>query len=156
MVDPALLVKMYLLQDAALVAMLGRYTVRRGDLPPKFNPVLGACITTSMHTGKAHSEVLPIRADWVRVRVWAGVNQYAQAWNIYGEVNRWLHGQNNVDLSPYGFMLSSQEQSAQEVTDPGPGDSLGWSTVNSFYLIQSRESQTSVADEFITVDGGTF
>jgi hypothetical protein len=139
MVDSALLIKMRLLQDADLLAMLGRYTVRRGDVPAKFNPILGACVTVSLHTGHQHPEVTPIRFDTVRIRVWAAVNQYESAWRISGEINRWLLP-NMVDVNPYGFILSSIEQSSTEVTDPGPGESTGWSTVNSLYLIDARES----------------
>lgn len=139
MVDSALLVKMRLLQDPDLLAMLGRYTVRRGDLPAKFNPILGPCVTTALHTGYPHPEVTAIRFDIVRVRVWAAINQYELAWRIAGEISRWLTP-NMVDVNPYGFIISSIEQRSSEVTDPGPGDSTGWATVNSFYEIDARES----------------
>src|SRR5678816_28093 len=125
MADAALTVKSYLIQDATLMAMLGTLGVKSGELSEKFNPAFKPVITVALHTGKVHSEVSAIAFEVMRVRVWAGKNQYQLAWNVYAQVQRLLAGTNMINVAPYGFITSSTEASHTPITEP----ESGWATI---------------------------
>lgn len=135
MPDSSLLVKTYLLQDAALISMLGPFKVKAGDLPAKFNPENGACVTVCAEGGQSHPEN-PTVKDRIKIRIWAGVDQYSLAHKIYEQVWLWLHGKNGINLPPDGFIIVSQESArGSDLTDPD----TGWATVVTFYEITSRD-----------------
>lgn len=151
MADANILVQNFLLQDSALVALLGGQNIFSGDLPEKYNPELGAAgaqnvwpdlgtngpaITVCTEGGAAHPEI-PMAADRVKVRVWCGINQFPVARRIYNELQKFLHGPCMVDLGSDGFILSSLEVvRGQDLTDPD----TGWATVISFFRITARDS----------------
>lgn len=136
MADPTLLVRKYLLQNSALTTLLGGQNVFGGDLPPKFDPTRGPVVTVCAEGGSSYAEV-PIATDRVKIRIWAGVAQYMLARQVYGELAKWLHGKNQINLAPDGFIIISQETvRGQDVTDPDDG----YATVLSFYQITTRES----------------
>jgi hypothetical protein len=136
--DATLLTRKYLLQDAALLTLVGDAThIVGGELPEYSDPNSQACwITIATEGGKSHPEA-PINADRVKVRVWAGLQDYRTARQVYGEIQRWLHRKNQIDLSPDGFIIIAQETSgANDMTDPD----AGWATVFAYYEITNRDS----------------
>jgi hypothetical protein len=134
MVDPNLLVRQYLLQNSALLAMLGSYQVV-GHLPEKFDPANGPIVVVNTEGGESHPEI-PIQTQRVKVRVWAGVNGFAVAREVYGVVHDWLHGQNDLDFGDLGTILASIETvTGQDITDPD----TGWATVLAYYDVTVRD-----------------
>lgn len=134
MVDPNLLVRHYLLQNSTLLAMLGPYQVT-AHLPEKFDPLNGPIVVVGTEGGSSHPEI-PIQTQRVKVRVWAGVDGYAVARQVYGVVHDWLHGQNDLDFGDLGTILASIEVvTGQDITDPDSG----WATVLAYYDVTVRE-----------------
>ena len=150
MSDPTLLVRKFLLQDAALLALCpgGAPTIAGsspdlpshivgGELPKYADPnAYAPFVTISCEGGTSHPEA-PISADRVKIRVWAGINDYPTARQVYGEISNWLNRKNLIDLAPDGFIIISQETvGAQDLTDPD----TGWATLVVFYQITNRDS----------------
>jgi hypothetical protein len=150
MPDATILVRKFLLQDAALLALCpgSAPTVPASDpdvpehivggvLPEYANPnVYAPFVTIATEGGTSHPEA-PINADRVKVRVWAGINQWPLARQVNEEIETWLHRKNQIDLAPAGFIIISQQTvGAQDLTDPD----TGWATVVSFYQITNRAS----------------
>lgn len=151
--DPTLLTRKFLLLDAALLALcpgsaptvpgedddLPEHIVG-GELPEYANPnAYAPFVTICTEGGISHPEV-PISTDRVKVRVWAGINQWPLARQVYGEIEGWLNRQNQINLYPDGFIIISQETvGAQDLTDP----ETGWATVFAYYQITNRDSQLS-------------
>jgi hypothetical protein len=149
MADSSLLVRKFLLQDTALMTLcpgsaptIGTVAdlpehILAGDLPEKADPTTYApFVTICTEGGQGHPEV-PMAADRVKIRVWAGVNQAALARAVYLEIEGWLNRRNQIDLAPDGFIIISQESvRGQDLTDPEDG----YATVLTWYEITSRDS----------------
>jgi hypothetical protein len=147
--DASLLVRKFLLQDSALTTLCpgGAPTIGpvadlpehilAGDLPEKADPTVYApFVTICTEGGKGYPE-MPVAADRVKIQVWAGVNQNALARAVYLEIEGWLNRRNQIDLSPDGFIIISQEMGrGQDQTDP----ENGYATVIVWYEITSRDS----------------
>lgn len=134
MVDTNVLVRQYLLQNSTLLALLGPYQVM-GHLPEKFNPLSGPIVVVNTEGGNAHPEI-PIQTQRVKIRVWAGVDGYQIARQVYGVVHDWLHGQNDLDFGDFGTILASIETvTGQDITDPDSG----WATVLAYYDVTVRD-----------------
>jgi hypothetical protein len=152
--DATLLAINHLLGDADLLTLLGGENVFGPNLPEKFDPTVQPGITVATEGGSNHPEV-PLGAARVKVHVWAGINQAVLARQIDSQIVRRLHRQNQVDLSPDGFIVISQQTvMGQDMTDPDEG----YATVLSYYEITTRDSSTEevATDNLYVVDGGSF
>lgn len=159
MPDSALLVKRYLGQNPALLSLVATAGskpdgadfddlddhVLVGDLPERADPnSYNPFVLISAEGGIPHPEA-PIPRDRVKVRVWAGINQHADARTVYEEVERWLHQKNGIDLSPDGVIVISQAVTRpQQLTDPDSG----WATVVGYYEIMARPSSEAAPPTF--------
>jgi hypothetical protein len=137
-VDAAVLVRQFLLNQPLVLAFLGTNTNQSiyaaADLPEHFNPKLGPGIQIFRSGGSSHSEILVLVNARVQVRVWADQEQYQVAADVYSAINDTLHGATNIVL-PDGVMMSALEtMGPQEMTDPD----TGWAAVNSFYAVMAR------------------
>jgi len=137
-VDVAVLVREHLLNQAAIVALLG--TNLNGsiyaatDLPEHFDPKLGPVIQIFRSGGTSHTEITVLVTARVQIRVWADVEKYQLASDVYGAINDTLHGVTGITLAD-GVILSALEATGpQEMTDPD----TGWVAVNSFYAVMAR------------------
>src|SRR4051812_19359406 len=123
---------------SSITSLLGtnaNSSIYAGDLPERFDPLLGAAIQIQTVGGIPHSEVLPLLDERKQVRVWAGIEQYALARQIYGAVRDLIHGGQNVDFGADGHVIRCIEvTSGQDVTDPD----TGWATVLAFYQLMAR------------------
>lgn len=138
MVDAALLVREHLLNQPAVVALLGTNLngsiYAAADLPEHFDPKLGAAIQIFRSGGASHDEITVLVNARVQVRVWADVERYQLASDVYSAINDTLHGVTGVTLDD-GTILSALEVTGpQEITDPD----TGWATINSFYAVMAR------------------
>jgi hypothetical protein len=137
LVDVAVLIREHLLNQAEVTALLG--TNLNGsiycaaDLPEHFDPKLGPAIQLVRSGGGSHDEITVLVNARVQVRVWADVEQYQLASNVYGAINDTLHGVTMVSLAD-GVILSALEATGpQEMSDPD----TGWAAVNSFYAVMA-------------------
>jgi hypothetical protein len=138
LVDVAVLIREHLLNQAAVIGLLG--TNLNGsiycasDLPEHFDPKLGPAIQIVRSGGTSHDEITVLVNARVQVRVWADIEKYQLASDVYGAINDTLHGVTMVTL-PDGVILSALESTGpQEMTDPD----TGWVSVNSFYAVMAR------------------
>ena len=138
MVDVAVLLREHLLNQAEVTALLG--TNLNGsiycaaDLPEHFDPKLGPAIQIVRSGGTSHTEITVMVNARVQVRVWADVEKYQLASDLYGAINDTLHGVTGIALAD-GVILSALEATGpQEMTDPD----TGWVAVNSFYAVIAR------------------
>jgi hypothetical protein len=138
MVDVAILIREHLLNQAAVIALLGtnvnQSIYAASDLPEYFNADLGPGIQIFRSGGTSHPEILQVVNARVQIRVWAGQEKYVLAAQVYGAINDALHGVTGVTL-PDGVILSALETTGpQEMTDPDSS----WATINSFYAVMAR------------------
>jgi hypothetical protein len=138
LVNVAVLLREHLLNQAEVTALLG--TNLNGsiycaaDLPERFDPKLGPAIQIVRSGGTSHDEITVLVNARVQVRVWADVEKYQVASDLYGAINDTLHGITNVALAD-GVILSALEVTGpQEMSDPD----TGWVAVNSFYAVMAR------------------
>lgn len=134
MIDTNILVRTWLAADTALLSLLGRDEAGdpylfAGQLPKDFNPGNGIAVTLKVAGGTSDHET-PIVRPRVQVTVWADVDRYQDAREVYREVHDWLHAKNMVDFGDLGTVLSSVEEShGQDITDPD----TAWATVVVFF-----------------------
>ena len=138
MVDVAVLLREHLLNQLAVTSLLGTNAdgsiYALADLPEHFDPKLGPAIQIVRSGGTSHDEITPLVNARVQVKVWADVEKYQVASDVYGAINDTLHGVTGIAL-PDGVILSALESTGpQEMTDPD----TGWSMINSFYAVMAR------------------
>jgi hypothetical protein len=138
MVDAAVLVREHLLNQPEVTNQLGtnlnQSIYAAADLPEHFDPKLGPCIQIFRSGGTSHGELTFLVNARVQIRVWADVERYQLAADVYAAINDTLHGVTGIQLAD-GFILSALEATGpQEMTDP----ETGWSTINSFYAVMAR------------------
>jgi hypothetical protein len=137
-VDAAVLVREHLLNQAAVVALLG--TNANGsiycspDLPSHFDPKLGPGIQIFRSGGMSNPEIPPMVNARVQIRVWADAKKFQVAADVHGAIFDTLQGVTNVSLTD-GTLLSAIEATGpQEMTDPV----TLWVSINSFYAVMAR------------------
>jgi hypothetical protein len=138
LVDVAVLLREHLLNQAEVTTLLGANLngsiYCSADLPEHFDPKLGPAIQIVRSGGTSHGEITVLVNARVQVRVWADVEKYQLASDVYGAINDTLHGVTGVALAD-GVILSALEATGpQEMTDP----ETGWVAVNSFYAVMAR------------------
>lgn len=135
MADAALTVKSYLIIDSTLIAMLGPMSVKAGGLPPAFDPATGPVVVVALHTGHLHEESPALALEFMRITVWAGANQFLEAWNAYARIQKLLASVNMINVSPYGFIVRSTEMSHTPMTD----SETGWATITGIYGMEIHD-----------------
>jgi hypothetical protein len=139
-VDTGVLVRNWLLGQSVITSLLGTNAgssvYAAPDLPKNFDPSLGPGIQVHVTGGPpAHPEILTIVDHRIQVRVWAGVDEYDAARNVYSLVRDLMHGACGVDLGANGFVIRCLEVTpGQDITDPD----TGWATVLGFYQLMAR------------------
>ena len=138
MVDVAVLVREHLLNQQAVVALLG--TNANGsvyascDLPEHFDPKLGPAIQIFRSGGISDPEIPMLVRARVQIRVWADQEKYQVAADVYGAINDTLHGATDIVLQEGTIMSALEATGPQEITDP----ETAWVSVNSFYAVMAR------------------
>jgi len=145
MIDANLLLRTWLLTPTLngnpnpVLAALGSSNIYAGHLPsgvdPKIGPIVvvrtGGGTASITGGGSAHAEI-PLTKPRMQVTVWANVNQFQTARNVYGAIFDWIHQQTNVDFGVLGYVMSCLEDTeGQDVTDPH----TGFATVVSFWSL---------------------
>lgn len=138
MVDHNLLVIERLNSVSALTSILGSFGVVGGELPEKFDPESAPAtspIVVVCREGGTPFENAPVKTARMKVRVWAGINQFVKANQVYAQVFEALHGITSVQLAD-GFIIHANEtESGQDLTDPD----TQWATVLSYYEVTARQ-----------------
>ena len=140
MADSNKILRQYLLQSSDLTTLLGTANafggVYVGDLPEHFDPKRGPCVQITGAGGRPNPEIPPLSDDRKQVRVWADVEQYQLARQVYAAVAAQINGKDNVKLSSGYLMRSIAVTAGQDVTDP----ETGWATVIAFYQVMVRDN----------------
>jgi hypothetical protein len=139
-VDVAVLVREYLLAQAAVTDLLGtnknNSIYAAYDLPEGFDPKRGAAIQLFRAGGKSHPEILSLVNARLEVRTWADVEDYVLASQLYSAIHDVLHGLTNATVAD-GTIKSALEVTApQEMTDP----ETGWVNMFAFYSVLAAPS----------------
>jgi len=137
-VDHNLVLVEYLNSISALTNLLGTFKVVAGQLPEKFDPEAApgsSPIVVISREGGAPFENAPIKTARMKVRVWAGINQYKKASDVYAQVFVALHGACGIQLSDGVIIHASEEVSGQDITDPD----TNWATVLSYWSVTARQ-----------------
>jgi hypothetical protein len=140
MVDTNVLIRKWILSAASITSLLGTNangSVYCGDLPEGFDPALGPAIQIVCSGGPVpHSEILSIVDERMQIRVWAGIEQYQLARQIYGAVRDLIHGATGITpAGQNGTVIRCLEVvPGQNITDPD----TGWATVLAFYQLMAR------------------
>ncbi len=133
MVDVNALLRAWLLTSGNIQGAV--QGVFAGDLPEGFDPKSGPGIQIVSRGGKSNPEIPDIAVKNMQVRVWADVEKYQLANQVYGSVSDLIQGQSNITVPGVGYVISCVETiSSQDVTDPD----TGWATVIAFYQIAAR------------------
>ena len=138
MVDANVLVREWLLAQTSVTSLIGTGNINGGvycgDVPEHFDPTLGPCIQIQRQGGSSHSEIPAVIDARMHIRVWAGVEQYLSASQLYSAVRDVMHGAEMVQLAD-GFVIRCIETvPGQDVTDPD----TGWATVFGFFQLMAR------------------
>jgi hypothetical protein len=143
-VDANLLVREYLLGQAAVTALLGtnaNSSIYCGyDMPEHFDPKLGPAIQIFRVGGLQHSEITVLVDARVHIRVWADVERALIASQVYGAINDALHGITGVTLADGTIIRALEVTAPQEMTDPEEG----WVGVYAFYSVMARPNGSSL------------
>jgi hypothetical protein len=141
MVDTGKIVREWMLATSAITSLLGtdvnsNVCIYVGDdLPEGFNPKNGPGILISRRGGKPHPEIVSLVDNRVQIKVAADVENYLEAWTVYGVIHDTIHGATMQTFGSDGTVVRSTETtSGQEMTDPD----TGWCYVISFYQIQAH------------------
>lgn len=138
MVDTNILLRDWLLSSTGITSLLGTNgngSIYCGDLPEHFDPLLGPGITIHSVGGVAHTEILSLVDERKQIRVWAGIEKYQLARQVYLAIKSLIHGQTSVDFGADGRVVRCIEAvPGQDVTDPD----TGWATVLTFYQLMAR------------------
>lgn len=138
MVDTNSLLRDWLLSLPSVTSLLGTNangSVYCGDLPEHFDPSLGPGIQIFTAGGTPHPEITALVDDRKQIKVWADVEQYQLARQVYGAIRDQIHGASGVDRAAKGYVVRCIEvTSGQDITDPDNG----WATVVSFYQLMAR------------------
>jgi hypothetical protein len=141
MIDTNALLRKWLLTSDDLVALLldrdSTKSIYAGDLPEKVDPKDGPAVVISTRPGKMHKEIPVLITPNFQIRVWAAPMKYKLARQVYGVISDLIHGANNIDLAPDGYVLMGQANgTGQDVDDPDSGDA----TVIGFFDVMMRPS----------------
>ena len=138
MVDAAVLVREHLLNQPEVTSLLGtnlnQSIYAAADLPEHFNPKLGPAIQVWRSGGTSHGEITQLVNAHVQIRVWADVEKYQLASDVYSAINDTLHGVTGVRLDDGTIMSALEATGPQEITDPD----TAWVTINSVYAVMAR------------------
>jgi hypothetical protein len=122
MVDVAVLVREHLLNQQAVVALLGANAngsvYASCDLPEHVDLKLGPVIQIFRSGGISDPEITALVRARLNLRVWADVEEYQVAADVYGAIHDTLHGATNVALQEGTIMSALEATGPQEITDP--------------------------------------
>jgi hypothetical protein len=140
MADSNVVLRKWLLSEATVISLLGTNkngSVYAPNLIEGFDPKLGPAIQVSVVGGNSHPEIVTVDDDLMQVRIWADVEAYQQARQLYIAVKRVLHGASGIEVPGAGaFIMRCQETlSGQDITDP----ETGWATVLARFQLMFRD-----------------
>lgn len=143
MVDPAILMRMFLLTvdgtnglNALLAPRSGTGSIYTGDLPDGIDPVAdGPAIVVAARGGMSNPDLAAITRTRMQVTIWDAVNQYKRASQVYAALYDWCHLKDNINFAGVGFFMSCFEVvPPQSLTDPD----TGWPTIQAFYELMAH------------------
>lgn len=144
MIDSNLTLVTYLMQSAAIVALVAnksRTVVTQeslifcGKLPQGYKPEVNGRAITFMNRGGAADPELPIIRPSVQIECWAPALDSQGARELYRAVFDQLHQKNNIDLGDIGYILAiTEEVQGQDLDDPD----TQWASVLSYYRLILR------------------
>jgi hypothetical protein len=89
----------------------------------------------------SHDEITVLLDARVQIRVWADVEKYSQASQVYGAINDVLHGACGIATADGTIVRALEADGPLEMTDPG----TGWVTMYAFYSVMARPGVGSFA-----------
>ncbi len=138
MVDAAVLIREHLLNQAAVVVLLGSNlngsVYAAPDLPEKFDPKLGPCVQLYRMGGHSHPEIPELLEAIVHLRIWADQEKYQQASDLYGAVHDALHGAQQITLTEGTILSAIEAMGPTELTDPDSS----WAMIDATYQVMAR------------------
>jgi hypothetical protein len=148
-VDANLLVREFLLGQTPVTALLGtnaNSSIYCGyDLPEHFDPTLGPAIQIFRVGGLSHSEITVLVDARVHIRVWAAVEKYFLASQVYSAINDVLHGLCGFTLTDGTIIRALEVTAPSEMTDP----ETGYVAVYAFYAVMARPNGSTVPTVYI-------
>lgn len=138
MIDANELLRAWILSSGAVTTLVGTGNANEGvycgDLPEKFDPKLGPGVQIRREGGLGSSEIPGLIDARMRVRVWADVEEYDVASQVYGAIYDLIHGSTDL-TNDFGTVVRCIEiTSPQDLTDPD----TGWSTVIGFFSLMAH------------------
>jgi hypothetical protein len=135
MLDPNLAFRNWIVQSAALIAMVPAAQIFGGALREGYDVESnGDAITIRTRGGPVEADV-PVLHPSIQVTVFSPKNQYARARSIFGLIFDQVHAQNDINLGSAGYVIAAvAEMPGEDMVDPD----TGWAMVVGFFTLLLR------------------
>jgi hypothetical protein len=153
-IDTNIIVRNWLLSCTPVTSLLGTNafgSVYCGpDLPEHFNPSLGPAIQVIGIGGTPQTDMVGFVDDRKALKVWADVENYAEARAVYCVIQDLMNGACNQSFGVLGTVVRCMEVVAPtDMSDPD----TGWACCHGIYQILAQGSTTgSLTVDILTED----